>query len=202
MDFEPLDTPKLRLTLKNVEGIEVPTVDAMTWGILHVALQEIADKVAFYLLSEEGLLEPRYRRPVNLPPKYQIPQQRFVQVSVYDVGKGSLWELLAFGVAAALADPHVIAVLDNLAANVIWGIGMSAVRGVDLRWPRGRPRLETHPRRRQDNDPFEIGPNLREVLIAAVANPALESLEIAIEGEEQTSVEMKLRFRRRRGYYE
>ena len=199
MDFEPLNTRRLRLTVKNVEGVEIPTVDAMTWGILHVALQEIADKVAFYLLSEEGLLEPRYRRPVNLPPKYQIPHQRFVQVSIYDVGKGSLWELLALGVASALADPHVVAVLDNLAANIVWGIGMSAVRGVRLRWPQMRPRLETHPRHRQDNDPFEVGPNLREVLLAAVANPALASLEISeeYEGEERFSVEIELKFYRR-----
>jgi len=199
MDFEPLNTRRLRLTVKNAEGVEAPTVDAMTWGILHVALQEIADKVAFYLLSEEGLLEPRYRRPANLPPKYQIPHQRFVQVSVCDLGKGSLWELLALSVASALADPHVVAVLDNLAANIVWGIGKSAVRGVRLRWPQIRPRLETHPRHRRDNDPFEIGPNLREVLLAAAANPALASLEISeeYEGKERASVEIELKFYRR-----
>jgi hypothetical protein len=62
-----------------------------------------------------------------------------------------------------------------------------------------RPRLETHPRHRQDNDPFEVGPNLREVLLAAVANPALASLEISeeYEGEERFSVEIELKFYRR-----
>lgn len=157
----------------NFEGIEgagsldilyrgVP-LDLYTMGILNVNIHDITQKVGVGLLSEAGLVEPTWKRPRSLPQRPPLPYQRIIQGRIQRVQIGSLEESVTFAVAAVLADPNVIAVLQNLSANIVWAIGISGVKGLrrhrpdrpnDFRW------------RRLDDDPLDIGPNLRDVLVA------------------------------------
>ena len=66
-----------------------------------------------------------------------------------------------------MADPNVIAILQNLGANIIWAIGESGIRGI-------KEKVVSKPNRfrwfHRDVDPVEIGPNLREVLVVIAHN--------------------------------
>lgn len=117
------------------------------------------------MLSEAGLVEPTWKRPRYLPLRQQTPH-RYIRAEVESAKVGSWEALIAFSVAAVLADPNVIAILQNLAANVIWAVGASGVRGI-------RRKNATPPDTfvwRQKQDPIEIGPNLRDVMLALAEN--------------------------------
>ncbi|HRO25261.1 MAG TPA: hypothetical protein PK205_15235 [Promineifilum sp.] len=137
-------------------------LDLYSFGLFHLNMQEIVDKVSLGLLSQAGLLEPTWRRAKYLPSRPFFPSERIVKAELQQVRIGSLEEVITFSVATALADPNVIAVLQNLGANVLWAIAESGVRGI-------RERIHHSPNQfrwfNRDDDPVEIGPNLREVLM-------------------------------------
>lgn len=139
-------------------------LDLHAFGVFHLNLQDMLDKVAFFDLSQAGILEPSWRRPRHLPYRYPTSHRRFVRAEPKEIRAGSLEELVVFGVAAAMADPNTIAILNNLSASTIWAIGLSGIRNVRHRWSAldGPPDI---PPMRKD-DPFDLGPNLREVMLA------------------------------------
>ncbi len=171
-------------------------LDLYTVGILHLNLQEITDKVGLGLLSQAGLIEPTWKRARYLPQRPFYPLERIIKAEVQQIETGSFFESIGFAIAVVMADPNVIAILQNLGANIIWAIGESGVRGI-------REKLIPKPNRfrwfHRDVDPVEIGPNLREVLVAIAHNnqgrtarikfrsslPSGErrEVEIAIEGD-------------------
>jgi len=166
MDFQRLEE---RGTLE-VEYIGSP-LDLYAFGVLQLNIQYIVDKVAFGLLSQEGLLEPSWKRARHLPRRFPPVYPRFVKAEIREVSVGSLSEAIIFAVATVLADPNVIAILQNLAANVIWAIGASGIRGV-----RRKISLPPNTYLWRQKDPFEIGPNLRDVMLAiAESNGGKES---------------------------
>ena len=59
------------------------------WGMLQLNLNEIVEKVAFYSLCQEGLLEPSWRRPRHLPPRPAPSLMRLVQGRIATVKHGS-----------------------------------------------------------------------------------------------------------------
>ena len=94
-------------------------LDLYTLGVLNLNMHDVVDKVAIGLLSQEGLLEPTWKRPRYLPQRPPFPYQRIVKAEVQQVQVGSLIESVTFAVAVVLADPNVMAVLQNLSANII-----------------------------------------------------------------------------------
>jgi hypothetical protein len=138
-------------------------LDLYSFGVFHLNMQDIIDKVAFWLLSQEGLLEPSWKRPKYLPVKPPPAYRRFVRAEIREIQIGSLYEALTFSIAAVLADPDVRAVLQNLVANVIWAVSLSGVRGVIKRIVPPPPNI---PPLRRRPDPFDIGPNLRDSIMA------------------------------------
>jgi hypothetical protein len=110
------------------------TLDAYTLGILNVNLQAIVDKVAAFLLMRADLIDPISRRRFYYPPQYRRTIEtygsRMVKVRVDHISAGSLYETLSFAIPAVLADPNVKAILQNLAANIVWAISISGVRGI------------------------------------------------------------------------
>lgn len=150
-------------------------LDLYTFGTFHLNMQEIVDKVSLGLLSQAGLLEPTWRRARYLPSRPFFPSERIIKAEVQQVQIGSLDEVITFAVATALADPNVIAVLQNLGANIIWAIGESGVRGI-----RNRTHHQPNGFRwfNRDDDPVEIGPNLRDVLVAIAKNNNGKKAEI------------------------
>lgn len=183
MEFQSLDADALE-----VEYVGA-SLDLYAFGIFHLNMQEIVDKVALGLLSQAGLLEPTWKRATYLPRRPFFPSERIVRAEIRQIGVGSLTEGIAFAVAAVLADPNVIAVLQNLGANVIWAIGESGVRGI-------RSRTHTQPNRfrwfQRDDDPVEIGPNLRDLLVALARNNSGKKAQIKFKSRapngEQTEV--------------
>ena len=190
------------MKFQHLEGVSLEIeyqgapLDLYTIGILHLNLQEIADKVGLGLLSQAGLIEPTWKRARYLPQRPFYPLERIIRAEVRKIETGSFIESIGFAVAIMMADPNVIAILQNIGANIIWAIGESGVRGIKER--------VSKPNRfrwfRRDADPVEIGPNLREVLVAIAHNnqgktasikfnsrfPSGEAreVEIVIEGNE------------------
>lgn len=138
-------------------------LDLYSFGVLHINMQDIVDKVAFGLLSQAGLLEPTWRRANYLPRRPFFSYPRMIRAEINTINIGSLSEGIFFAVAAVLADPNVIAVLQNLAANIVWAVGASGVRGIRHQ---GLERPNNFRWYNRDDDPVEIGPNLRDVIIA------------------------------------
>ena len=75
----------------------------------------------------------------KIPSETTVPLfPRFIRAEIRQLQTGSLLEAVSFAVATAIADPNVIAVLQNLGANVVWAIGTSGLRGI-------RPRVSRTP---------------------------------------------------------
>lgn len=185
MEFQSLEAHPLEIEYSG------DLLDLYAFGIFHLNMQEIVDKVALGLLSQAGLLEPTWKRASYLPRRPFLPSERIIKAEIQQVRVGSFTEGIGFTIAAVLADPNVIAVLQNLGANVIWAIGESGVRGI-------RNRIHSQPNRfrwfQRDADPVEIGPNLREVLVAIARNNNGKRASIKFKSRspngEQTEVEI------------
>ena len=179
--------------LENSSPLEIEysgdLLDLHTFGIFHLNMQEIVDKVSLGLLSQAGLLEPTWKRAKYLPARPFVPSERIVKAEVRQVQVGSLNEVIYFAVASVLADPNVIAIMQNLGANVIWAIGESGVRGI-------KNKIYNQPNKfrwfYRDDDPVEIGANLRDVLMAVAKNNNGKKAEIRFKtrspNKEQTEV--------------
>jgi len=139
-------------------------LDLHAFGVFHLNLQDMLDKVAFFDLSQAGILEPSWRRPRHLPYRYPTSHQRFIRAEPKEVHIASLGEMVVFGVAAAMADPNTIAILNNLSASTIWAIAQSGIRNVRHKWSKNDSPPDIPPMRK--DDPFDLGPNLREVMLA------------------------------------
>jgi hypothetical protein len=202
MDFQRLEETG---TLE-IEYIGDP-LDLYAFGLFHLNIQYIVDKVAFGLLSEQGLLEPSWKRGRNPPQRFPPVYPRFIRAEISEIRLGSLSEAIVFALATVLADPNVIAVLQNLAANVVWAVGASGVRGIQRR-------ISSPPNENiwRQKDPFEIGPNLRDVMLAIAESnggkiseikfryraPSEETLEVSIVIKEQPHDDMDIVRRPRR----
>lgn len=147
--------------------------------------------MAFYLLSQEGLLDPTWRRPRYLPAKQVTPYRRFIRANISDIRQGSLIEAISFSVAVVLAEPNVIAVLQNLAANVVWAIGASGVRGVIPQ--RRKPPMDINVPPMRRSDPLDIGPNTRDMMIAIAESRPGEKIELVFREQGFESQEVVLR---------
>lgn len=152
-------------------------LDLYTFGVVQLNMHDIVEKVTLSLLLQEGVIEPTWKHPRYLPQRPPLPYQRIIEAEISQVEIGSLNEAIVFAIASILADPNVLAVLHNLAANVVWAIGASGVRGI-------QKRISAPPNnylwRRKDNDPIEIGANLREVLLALAEHNDGHNAELRI----------------------
>jgi hypothetical protein len=179
--------------LENSSPLEIEysgdLLDLYTFGVFHLNMQEIVDKVSLGLLSQAGLLEPTWKRASYLPRRPFVPSERIVKAEVRQVRVGSLEEYIVFTVASVLGDPNVIAIMQNLGANIIWAIGESGVRGI-------KNKIYGQPNKfrwfYRDDDPVEIGANLRDVLMAIAKNNNGKKAEIRFKSKspnkEQTEV--------------
>jgi len=156
-------------------------LDLYSFGVLHLNIQDIIDKVAFYTLSEAGLLEPSWRRQKYLPTRVPSAYRRLLRAEIRTLKVGSLSESIIFGAISVLADSNVRAVLQNLLSNIIWAIGVSGVKGIIQK---NVSPSEIGPRKHR-TDPCEIGPNLRDVLVAIAENNESKDSEIRFRYKSQ-----------------
>lgn len=143
-----------------------PPLDLYAVGMLQVNLQEIFDRVAFWLSAEAGLMFPdSRRRGWRGLPAWQ-PSPRIVRGELRSIATGSLTQEVVFVVARVLSDPDMRAVLQGFSGNVVFAIAASGLRVIRQRSVEAtRPVREFWARR---PDPADVGPNLRSI-IAAVA---------------------------------
>ncbi|MCI0418876.1 MAG: hypothetical protein L0312_06590 [Acidobacteria bacterium] len=143
-----------------------PDLDAL--GVLQTHLQEIVDRVAYWVAFEGGMLPPT---SMNMPHlrrlgrAFRLGQPGYlVKGRLLKASTGSLIQEIGIALAVVVADPDMRAVLQNLAANVVWAISVSGVRG--LRQREGSVPFEQNSRYRNRLDPVDVGPNLRTILLA------------------------------------
>lgn len=131
-EWIPLDTPRLRIRL------ESEAIDAYSFGLIHTHLQRIADRVAFRLLTEEGRIDPTWLQRQMSPDTASSEYRGLVRLEVVEVRRGSIVEIISIAVSAALNDPWTVAILQNLAADMIFAIAMwgavKATKHVRLVW--------------------------------------------------------------------
>lgn len=164
------------------------TLDLYSLGVFQLQMQDVIDKVTLGLLSQAGLVEPTWRRAKYLP-RPQLPaSDRFVRAEIRKLGVGSLAEVVTFAVATVIADPNVMAVLQNLGANVVWAIGASGLRGIRNRLHRPPNDFRWFDR---DDDPLEIGPNLRPILVALAENNGLRRAELRFKSRTRYGEELE-----------
>lgn len=149
-------------------------VDLLSLGVAQISLQRITEKVAHEMLSVEGVLAPGWKWSTYPSRWFQPEYPRLTRVEVVGADAGSYQAMLAIAVHAALSDPHVIAILDNLAANVVWAIftsGLEAVRGNSNR------RFDIPERfRRQQRDPYRVEALVRDTVLVAQENPNIKAI--------------------------
>lgn len=183
MQFQPLENASPLAISYSGERL-----DLYTLGMFQLHLQDVIDKVALGLLSQGGLIEPTWRRAKYLPRATFPAAERFVRAEIRELGTGSLTEAVAFAVATAMADPNVIAVLQNLGANVVWAIASSGVRGIRHKLHRAPNDFRWFDR---DDDPVDIGPNLRPILVALAQNNEFRRAELRFRSRSRNGDEIE-----------
>lgn len=165
-------------------------LDVYAFGVLQVNLQDIINKVAYWLLSQEGHLEPTWRRPKYLPARQSFAHGNIIKAEINDIGVGSLFETLGFAVVAVLADPDARAVLQNLGASILWAIGSSGVKGL-ISKPE-KPPANVYPPLLKRKDPLEIGPNLRDAILAIAESRGSESTELRFKYQKSNQEKLEV----------
>lgn len=134
-------------------------LDLFTIGLLHLNMQSIIDKVSYKLLSLNELLYPSYKR-YKRSLYYPISQTPIIRARVNQINSGSFYEEISLLLVAALSDPDIRAVLQNIFANIIWAISASKVKGII-----SKVRKPVDLFRTKKGDP-DIGSNLRDIVLA------------------------------------
>lgn len=153
-----MDNPAARyLSFEKTQTLEInfdgPHLDALTLAHLNFTLHLIVNKVA--ILDRRFFPEfpiwaiSRRHYPFPYP---EFPQ--IVRLEIDQLKSGSLQEIVTLAIAAVLSDEAARAILQHLAANVIWAIAKSGVRGIKSKL--GKDESEETSRL----DPFDIGPEL------------------------------------------
>jgi hypothetical protein len=170
-------------------------IDLLTLGVVQISLQRIADKVAHDLLGMEGVLSPDGASSVQAPRWFPPDYPRVVQLEMVQARTGSFDASVGIAIASVLADPHVLAVLDNLAANVLWAIGATALRGIRRELRENLPiPAKIH---RQDQDPYRVEPFLRDMILIAEQNPNVKAIRLSLPNA--GTCELDIEFYRRQG---
>lgn len=169
-------------------------VDLLTLGVVHISVQRMVDRVAHEFLAMEGVLSPAWISGPQAPRWFPPEFPRLVQLEVVQAKTGSFDALLGMTLASVLADPHVIAVLDNLGANVLWAFGTATVRGMRRELRENLPLPAKI--RRQEHDPYKVEPFVRDIMLAAEQNPNVKAIRLSIENA--GACELDIEFYRRR----
>jgi len=161
-------------------------LDSYTLGIFHLNLHEITEKVALELIDRNEILGIsyhkfgyRYRR-INFPRHLR----KVIRAEVSEITVGSLSETIKFAVLATLSDPNTRAVLQGFVGNLLFAIISSGVRGITSN-------IRHNENIVVPNDPFDIGSNLRDVMIALAENNPGQGFALAFRnGDTEVRIEI------------
>lgn len=158
--FEPFDDAG-RLEI----SWDGPPLDLYGMAMLQLNLSDIVEQVVRWHLHDRVIAFPPLRRPTSwrgLVRSRTAPE--VVRAIPRVVRVGSLFQEVSFVIASMMADNDVRAVLQNLAANTVWAIGASRVRGVEG-GPQSAPKGFL-PSVSNQVDPVDVGPNVRGLVLA------------------------------------
>lgn len=172
----------------------------------------------FDLLQHPSFLPPgawrqlRKRWPKSFDPMlyYDFVPQSLVDIEGYasdspvvrlrseSIRSGSLYQDLAVYLASALSNSDVRAVLQGFGGNLLYAIINSGLRGIE--WVGERIQLPSGERKTQSVpvvfDPFDVGPNLREIAKELIANSNGEASTLKIthkvrDGQKEIVIQLK-----------
>jgi len=165
-----------------VEWTGLP-LDLYAMGVLEINLQEIVDKVVYRIAAQERIVPSPFMRPSLRGLRPDLPYPRFLRAEIRTLSTGSLSQEVVFLLAAVLSDPTMRAVLSGVASNIVYAIGVSALKGVISR-PERPPRRGLRSWQGRP-DPIDIGPNLRAVALALAQNGSQAAeLRVTADGPE------------------
>ncbi len=163
-------------------------VDCLSLGIAHIGVQRIADKVARNMLAAEGAVAPRPRGTGYPYPWLRPRHPAIVQLEVTQASAGSYHSALRIAVLSILAQPHTLAILDGLAANVVWAIATSGLRGITSKLQAQSP-IRPLPAKPED-DPRQVHSLVTDIIAAAGQNQHIEAIRFrAAESEVTLDIE-------------
>ena len=139
-------------------------LDLRHFGQFHVALALFIEKVIIGLFRQENVRVPEVNDFYFT--QSWLSLRDIIRVEVSKVQIGSLNETIAF-VVYVLAQPDMRAILQNLAANVVWTISTIGAPYISRRQVRTPEPIAYSPLKRESLD---IGQNLREVMMAILSN--------------------------------
>lgn len=117
---------------------EAPDLDLLRLGILNSSLHEIFNLVALAIYEEANGREEEAGRQKLLDniPQNMNRQDVLIRARIEGIRQGSIILDLQPLVAAVFSQPGAIAIVQNLAANVLWAIGQygTKVTGVLIKW--------------------------------------------------------------------
>lgn len=122
-------------------------LDLLQIGVLNKSLHNLLNQVAIAMLDEENQEREKAGKPrlITTLPTTFTREDVLIRARLVGLHQGSIVQDLQPVLAAVASNPHAVAILQNLAANVIWAIGEFGVRvsGVKLshRLNRGRDRV-------------------------------------------------------------
>jgi hypothetical protein len=153
-------------------------LDSYTFGIFHLNLHEIIQKVALDLLVRREIIgapyvEFDYRfRSIDFPRHLR----RVIRAEVSEIKVGSLSETIKFFVIATLADPDARSVLQGFVGNLLFAISSSGLKGITSNLRDRHTKYNAI-----SNDPLDIGPNLRDMMIALAENNMGHGIELTFK---------------------
>jgi hypothetical protein len=172
-------------------------LDLYSHGVLSLSLHDVIERTAITLIERErdSFFRPRYlftRRRSSPAIEELLRFGSLVRAEIRQVRIGSLEQEVSFALASVLANPNTIAILQNLAANVIWAIGASGLRGIRQRIPQRFESPIAFPRR---EDPLEIGVNLQAVMVALAEHNDGRPCELTFKYRSQNEETMEVTLR-------
>jgi len=159
-------------------------VDLLSLGVAQISTQRIVEKVAQEILTAEGILAPGWKWAAYPSRWFQPEYPRIVQVEVTKATAGSYHSVLTFAILATLSDPHVIAILHNLGANVIWAIANSGLQAIRRKISES---IQISRRYRvQERDPYRIEALVRDIVLIAEQNRNIKAIRYRSGPDEVT----------------
>jgi len=175
---------------------DAPDLDAL--GFFQVHFQEIIDRVSYWVAIEGGLVPPgRWNSPHirRLGRAFRLGEPGpLVKGRVVGVSSGSLIQEIGFALAVVVADSDMRAILQNLAANVVWAICNSGIRGVRSCFNNSNINRPNSVRPSNRRDPADIGPNLRAIVLALAESGHTAEIHVKskVNGKVTQEVEISL----------
>jgi hypothetical protein len=95
--------------------------DLLVLSIVNGSLNRISNRVAFDLLSVENPKIAEKLQAFSMRSRYYW-DPHYVRAKIISAKAGSLDQIVQFTLSTVFSNPNLVAVLQNLAANIVWSV--------------------------------------------------------------------------------